>query len=695
MDGRDRRQGYPGEGGSARGADGRRPERAPERGSDTRGDADRGDPAGESRLADGRRPRDGDSRHAGKGSRRERESETETERRERKRLKREKRGRRRDDGGGDNNDDEDGSAPDWRHGSRDCGSARARILEEEDEEQDGEFDGGRQRPRVAYDDEDDAGVPFVWAKRNSMLRRQGVRLTQADEAARRAAAAEELEHAKLRREERQRERDGVEAVRASEARAREQEMNADWDRKEESFHGQQHFLRQAIRLRENRPTLADSLARNVRLDLLELTADARSPCDLVNSMAAGLTYAALQELRDAVELELDYIPDFSGDDDTAVFTRALRLEWWTCVRAFVADLLAWSTIDAQHGGADGGCSGGGDRGGGDSGGGGGSGGEGSGGSGGEGGEGSGGEGGGGGGGDEGKGGGSRRAGTAQRKPRRRVHPSVQKDLEDMLAGKTRDELVGMEAEIAPRVEVALADDADDEFAEVEFWQAALGRIRRGIAEARIAELNATLSSERAAMLAAMPDEPDGMRRGAGRAGNDGGGGSDDDPLREGPVDMGEEAMVRAEAAKGMQEDEERFADLDKSAGGRAYAWNDKYRPRRPRFFNRVQTGYDWNKYNRTHYDHDNPPPKTVQGYKFNVFYPDLIDRMAAPTFAVTRTDNPAVCILTFSAGPPYEDLAFKIVNRPWEHSHRRGFRCAFDRGVLQLWFNFRRLRYRR
>jgi len=31
-------------------------------------------------------------------------------------------------------------------------------------------------------------------------------------------------------------------------------------------------------------------------------------------------------------------------------------------------------------------------------------------------------------------------------------------------------------------------------------------------------------------------------------------------------------------------------------------------------------------YNRTHYDHDNPPPKTVQGYKFNVFYPDLIDK---------------------------------------------------------------------
>lgn len=29
-------------------------------------------------------------------------------------------------------------------------------------------------------------------------------------------------------------------------------------------------------------------------------------------------------------------------------------------------------------------------------------------------------------------------------------------------------------------------------------------------------------------------------------------------------------------------------------------------------------GFEWNKYNQTHYDVDNPPPKIVQGYKFNV-----------------------------------------------------------------------------
>ena len=52
----------------------------------------------------------------------------------------------------------------------------------------------------------------------------------------------------------------------------------------------------------------------------------------------------------------------------------------------------------------------------------------------------------------------------------------------------------------------------------------------------------------------------------------------------------------------------------------------------PRYFNRVHTGFEWNKYNQTHYDFDNPPPKIVQGYKFNIFFPDLIDKSITPEF---------------------------------------------------------------
>jgi hypothetical protein len=126
-----------------------------------------------------------------------------------------------------------------------------------------------------------------------------------------------------------------------------------------------------------------------------------------------------------------------------------------------------------------------------------------------------------------------------------------------------------------------------------------------------------------------------------------------------------------------------------------YSWSDKYRPRKPRYFNRVKTGYDWNKYNQTHYDHDNPPPKVVQGYKFNIFYPDLIDRSKPPKFWLEKADTKDFAILHFSAGPPYEDIAFKIVNQEWSTKRQHGFKCSFDRGILHLYFGFKRHRYRR
>ncbi|MCL7037629.1 hypothetical protein MKW94_000372, partial [Papaver nudicaule] len=128
-----------------------------------------------------------------------------------------------------------------------------------------------------------------------------------------------------------------------------------------------------------------------------------------------------------------------------------------------------------------------------------------------------------------------------------------------------------------------------------------------------------------------------------------------------------------------------------------YWWHDKYRPRKPKYFNRVHTGYEWNKYNQTHYDHENPPPKIVQGYKFNIFYPDLVDKTKAPTYTIEKVEgsNGETCLIRFHAGPPYEDIAFKIVNKEWENSHKKGFKCTFERGILHVYFNFKRYRYRR
>lgn len=187
----------------------------------------------------------------------------------------------------------------------------------------------------------------------------------------------------------------------------------------------------------------------------------------------------------------------------------------------------------------------------------------------------------------------------------------------------------------------------------------------------------------------------------------------------------EEAFVR-EAKKGMGEDEAIFSveeelleegemakrkqELMRTGGVAAVTqsglgswlvkaeqnWAEKYQPRKPRYFNRVHTGFEWNKYNQTHYDMDNPPPKVVQGYKFNIFYPDLIDKSVTPTYKITPcSENKDFAFIRFTAGPPYEDICFKIVNREWNYSYKSGYKCQFQNNILQLWFHFKRYRYRR
>ncbi|KAJ4351861.1 uncharacterized protein N0V89_007205 [Didymosphaeria variabile] len=168
------------------------------------------------------------------------------------------------------------------------------------------------------------------------------------------------------------------------------------------------------------------------------------------------------------------------------------------------------------------------------------------------------------------------------------------------------------------------------------------------------------------------------------------------------------ALYEREVARGVEEGEEIFAGEEEITLPQPQ-WASRYKPRKPRYFNRVQMGYEWNKYNQTHYDHDNPPPKIVQGYKFNIFYPDLIDKSRAPTYKIERENGrkrgqsfaPAgeddTCLIRFIAGPPYEDIAFRIVDKEWDYSAKRerGFKSSFDKGILQLHFQFKKIYYRK
>ncbi|GMF47420.1 unnamed protein product [Phytophthora fragariaefolia] len=285
----------------------------------------------------------------------------------------------------------------------------------------------------------------------------------------------------------------------------------------------------------------------------------------------------------------------------------------------------------------------------------------------------------------------KRAQREGREGRGAIHDSVNDTIEEMLDGKDAHALEKLQDEVRDTIACAASGAAG---VDVDFWEEVAQQIRVYQARARLTELHEEMLTKLADLME--EHEKRAAEETAARAAEDEMHGEVDENGR----DAGREAreMEKSFARKALDEAEEQLEASEEVAlpdSKAAPRWSEKYQPRKPRYFNRVKTGYDWNKYNQTHYDHDNPPPKVVQGYKFNLFYPDLIDKQTAPRFFLEKANSDEFCIIRFSAGPPYQDIAFKIVNREWEYSHKRGFKSVFERGILHLYFNFKRHRYRR
>ena len=74
----------------------------------------------------------------------------------------------------------------------------------------------------------------------------------------------------------------------------------------------------------------------------------------------------------------------------------------------------------------------------------------------------------------------------------------------------------------------------------------------------------------------------------------------------------------------------------------------------------------------------------MQGYKFNIFYPDLLDKSTTPQFYLINNSDGTLdtVVIKFCGGAPYEDLAFRIINKEWDTIEKHGFVSLFDNGVL-------------
>ncbi|UKK01233.2 cactin [Theileria orientalis] len=137
----------------------------------------------------------------------------------------------------------------------------------------------------------------------------------------------------------------------------------------------------------------------------------------------------------------------------------------------------------------------------------------------------------------------------------------------------------------------------------------------------------------------------------------------------------------------LEEDEEIFEELVDLRG-------DDEDLETPKYFNRVKRGYEWTKYNMAHYDPDHPPPKLVQGYRFNIFYPELKGKV--PQWKLQKDgERTETALIRFIGGHPYRDIAFRVVNKEWVTDPQKGFKNFFDNGVLHLYFDFKKIKYRR
>lgn len=446
---------------------------------------------------------------------------------------------------------------------------------------------------------------------------------------------EEIELIRRRRKERELEREEMERLRAEEARMKELENYDDWAKKEEEFHLEQQRKRSAIRLVEGREKPIDVLAKN--LLLFGLTEEEKK---LRAAVKYQERYNALDELQ-KLDAELEEPQDIVG---------ILKIAE---LRELLVDINAFQLLEKEA-----------------------------------------------------MGGGSENStiilywdalsevvkdeiklldnGGEDSSYAKKI-----KGIKAIFDGQSRSDLMKMKEEIRGKMSKGNTQYLrGDETNDSSYWNSVMGQLSVHLAKMDLSKLHSKMLVRQLEQLEIRKEalSKEQKEASAGEAG------VRDENTGEEPRSM---IPKNVDENFGNLEEELGLSDEIALVNGQGYSWQDRYAPRKPRYFNRIRTGFDWNKYNQTHYDMENPPPKIVQGYKFNVFYPDLVDPTKTPQYFLERADSDDFCILRFHAGAPYEDIAFKIVNREWNKSRKRGFRSTFERGVLSLYFNFTSHWYRR
>ncbi|UZJ52388.1 hypothetical protein CBS101457_001708 [Exobasidium rhododendri] len=499
------------------------------------------------------------------------------------------------------------------------------------------------------------GTQFRWGKKAEKEKKMGMTPAEAQrrDEERRREAKEEIARLNLKRAEREKEQALREEEESRMARMAESAAMSEWVAKEDDFYLEQSRKRAVIRVRENRAKPIDLLAINLKWVDPTLK-NMRDP----KEESKGHPIEETEE-DDEAELEIDLEEPFLLFDDLdldeteelhadiqmylSLEKREHNLEFWRSMIIVCDDKL--EELRAEAGEV------------------------------------------------------SQETGI-----RSRLDASVKAEMNVMLSKQSHKELIALQDQIRQKLR-------SGEPVDVEYWEGLLKTIVVWRAKAKLSDMHEviirnrlehlrrkqTIEAERRKRLGlpTVEEEREAKAAEANRR-------KEEREKERAQLDESAVDLYAREAGKDLEEDEDLF-NLDEDLANThslrnvgSYDWEDKYRPRKPRYFNRVNTGYIWNKYNQSHYDSDNPPPKVVFGYKFNMFYPDLLDKSKSPQYKIVKErGNDETCLILFEAGPPYETIGFRIVNKPWNMSHNRGFKAVFERGVLQLHFQFQRQFYRK
>ena len=470
----------------------------------------------------------------------------------------------------------------------------------------------------------------------------------------------EIEKVRLRRQTRELHFEEMERIRAEESKMKELENYDEWARKEEEFHLQQQRQRSAIRLVEGREKPVDVLAQNMLMfglseeekenrakvkyrekysaleELETLEANLEEPYELLKNLKLGELEELVVDVDAFRRLEREAFVG-GGENGNSDGKDNPVIRYWDALHSVTLDEIQYLKTGGEGG----------------------------------------------------------------------THASLVNDIRGMFKGQSMDALLEMKQDIEQKLgktgnNGAAAPRFDGNgVVDTDYWQTVMDQLQVHLAKMELSEIHSKMLVRQLEKLEvkreelhqkAMTGDSGNAENGEGKASFNDGDAPSSSAGAPSMLPQGVEPdFGNLEEELGLNDE----IDLNGKDGAQLYAWQDKYRPRKPRYFNRVKTGYDWNTYNKNHYDHDNPPPKIVQGYKFNIFYPDLIDKSKTPQYFLEKADSDQFCILRFSAGPPYEDVAFKIINRQWNKSRKRGFRCTFERGVLSLYYNFASHWYRR